>query len=287
MIEFGFLNESKIYSSDLMEIIPLDDITEKYEFLKENFYIENSWLYPPIGYDKKNKPTKCVSWFALPNSHKLLLKSKFKKNNELQKFIPTIFGFLKGLQMYRDGWGHYYKTPIKEGKLISFYCNDKELCKIIDKIIFLYQKDSNIFKSYAAAIHWFLFGQSYKYEFEKFDAQYKVLDCCYNIATKITDIDKAKTHAQRIENLCLYYNIYLPDWARVKNGRSTLSELRNNLIHEAKFAGEPIGVSSDEENLYFNLQLINERILLSIPGVRSEMFSTGLTRFPYSLDWIK
>ena len=151
----------------------------------------------------------------------------------------------------------------------------------------MYKNDYDIFKNYYAAIHWFLFGQSYSHVFEKFDAQYRVLDCCYKISTELNHINRARYHAERIEKLCTYYDIFLPNWAKSKDGKSTLSELRNNLIHEAKYAGEPVGLNSDDKQLWFNLKLINERILLSILGVKSKMFSNKLVRSRYALDWIK
>jgi hypothetical protein len=66
----------------------------------------------------------------------------------------------------------------------------------------------------------------------------------------------------------------------VKDNKSYLSELRNKLLHEGIWAGEPIGFSHPKEhvNIYRELYALNSRILLAIIGDRSKYVVSKINR---------
>jgi hypothetical protein len=128
-----------------------------------------------------------------------------------------------------------------------------------------------------AILHWFLVGQSYEFEWDRFDAQYKVLDGIFRLSG-LPD----KEHAQRPVDLvkhCARYGIILPAWAKIDTSKGTkpiskLSRMRNDLFHEAIYADMPIGYSYPEENydlelVSFNLKLIAALFEIDTPYLRS------------------
>lgn len=100
---------------------------------------------------------------------------------------------------------------------------------------------------------------------------YSALDACYASISKLTGT-KAKTHAQRIENICLLYGIPLPEWAASKNTSTTeVSYVRNDTFHEALFFNEPLGFSiyggnttHNSTNVILEMQNLVCRILVAI-----------------------
>ena len=289
-MEFGFLNEEKIYETRYFFIKPLSDIQTRIEDIKNNFYIERGWIYPP--YEKENGGlTKPSIWYDVCSSHSIEVKGDRKDFCEdLITFAVLFFGFLKGTYLLPSNHGRFYRTPIEKEKLTGFFVRDKDIEKIMDMAAEFYLSNykNGISKRYQAAIFWFLFGQSYNHIFERFDAQYRVLDGVFSISKelfKITENQKNIVHAKRIQYLCEYFCIPIPDWGICdENKESILSRLRNALIHEALFDGEPIGYKIPQENYSLEFPRLNEKLLLSIIGIASPVFNKMLGRNRYLIS---
>jgi hypothetical protein len=75
------------------------------------------------------------------------------------------------------------------------------------------------------------------------------------------------------------YDLPLPKWAIVENGRSVLSKLRNEYFHESRWGGAPIGVAYPTEAPDIDVELFyfNARLLLAMLGER-----TDYTRSPFN-----
>lgn len=280
-MEFGFICERALYSTEHVTIKPLPDIDEKYKIIKDNLFIEEGWIYPPVKIDSNGKPTKSMSFYRLPNSHVLSINiSESDALDNLSDFIITFFGFLKGMQLKPNGHGHFYKTPINQAKLVGFIIDDNDFNHILDMAINFFINHREIAHIFHAVVFLFLFGQSYSHGFEKFDAQYRVMDGCYNISKKLYGI-QARNHAHRIIKMCNEFNIPIPNWAKMLDGKSFLSQLRNELVHEATFAGDRIGYNLPAENYYFGFPRVNEKLILSIIGVKSEILTRNIDRTQY------
>jgi hypothetical protein len=75
-------------------------------------------------------------------------------------------------------------------------------------------------------------------------------------------------HAERVVKMATNYCLDLPGWAETdSHGKSELSELRNELFHEAKWAGRPIGFTRPKSDaIDYELGLLNSRLLLALLG---------------------
>ena len=132
-----------------------------------------------------------------------------------------------------------------------------------------------------AIIHWLLLGQTYDLAWERFEAQYKVLDALY----KISGIN-SKTHASRPVELAKKYKIKLPDWAKIIRKESRLSKIRNELIHEAKYAGRPIGYAYPEDNFDLELVAFNVKLVIKIAGLDTPYLKADISnRMLYLWDF--
>lgn len=307
-MNFGFINLKYDFSTKYMTISTLPNLEEITECIRKKCWIENDWLYPPIEL-VDGRPTQPFIIYELPVSHNLEFNKS--ENEELYHFIILLFGFLNGMQLVPEKWGHFYKTPFKKGKLVSFHLNKQEIIKILDIAYETYINSSGeIRKMLYSAIHWFLLGQSYIHGFEKFDAQYRVTDCCFKLFQKIhkTEFEYSKKdkklniichtnkcidfkvrnlpHSKRIEVLCLFYKIPIPWWA-CYNGfldNSKISSFRNDLLHEAIYCNEPIGIKIENHNYDFWLSKLNERIILLLLGINSDELHYKLHRSNYRLS---
>lgn len=287
-MEFGFLNEQTTYSSKYFNIEPLPDIQTRVQKINAAFYIENGWLYPPYERNGDGVPAKPWVWYDIFSSHTIKIKPIIKSfPKEFPLFSVLFFGFLKGMQLAPAGHGKFYKTPFEIGKLTGFIVFDEDICKIMDMAAEFYLKyyKRGISKRYYAAMFWFLYGQSYTHSFEKFDAQYRVVDSIFKIYVKLFCISKSKeneiNHAGRIPFLCDAFKIPTPVWGKKVGKSSIVSRLRNNLVHNAIFEGEPIGYRLPKENYGFDFPRLNEKLLLSIIGVWPKVFSEQLSRNLY------
>lgn len=275
-MRFGFLYEHFTYTTKYLTITPLKGTEEEFEVLKEETTLQDGWIYPPIdSVDYGKKPVRNVLWYSLPCTHEINFSCK--ANKELKEFIILFFGFLKGIILRPEKWGHYYRTPYKS-MLIGFHAEKETIEKLLDMAVDFYNEHrrDGILTKYYAALHWYLFSQTYYHEFEKFDGQYKVLDSCYRICKKIFEI-KSKSHSDRLENLCEYFEIPKPSFA------PKISKIRNDFFHESLFAGAPIGFNPSQDNISLELSRINERLFLLILGVDKTKFPNELLKFKYRL----
>lgn len=127
------------------------------------------------------------------------------------------------------------------------------------------------------ALHWHLFAQLYEHEFECFNAQYTALDACAELARRIgfpRYPEDRPSHAKRAAILCKCVGVPKPAWVKPLPGRSgcALSQRRNSLIHDAMYAGEPIGFAypKDDPFMMLGLTAMVARIFLGLIGVRNE-----------------
>jgi hypothetical protein len=77
-------------------------------------------------------------------------------------------------------------------------------------------------------------------------------------------------HAKRPVELSSKYNIKLPEWAELDDStgmKSQLSIHRNELVHEAKYGGRPIGYSYPLENYSLELTSFNTKLIAAVLGI--------------------
>jgi hypothetical protein len=284
-MKFGFINDPNPYYTHYVNIFPVSDLSDRVQDIESTYLIENGWLYPPLEESQHPSQSRPHIWYDLPPSHDLQLVANNRVFPEtFLNFIGLFFGFLKSMQFLPLGHGRFYRTPYIKNKLTGFIvvC-DSDFTKIIDTAaeFFLANSENGIANKYYAALFWFLFGQSYMHAFEKFDAQYRVLDCIWNIYENVNKKKRNLPHAERLVTLCEHYALPVPAWGIVsadtpneqRKPSSIVANLRNRLVHEALFAGEPIGYKLPAENFGFEFPRLNERLLLALIGIHPRVFS--------------
>lgn len=83
---------------------------------------------------------------------------------------------------------------------------------------------------------------------------------------------KAPNHASRPIVLANNFGIKIPSWAQLNSGgkSSRLSILRNDLFHEARYAGHPIGYKYPKKNFGLEFVRFNAKIITALFGLKSE-----------------
>jgi hypothetical protein len=293
-LEFGWLPEAKSYSFSGGTIVPLDDLAARVEAVRSCDRISGGWLYPPLERrhrsltSKGPPPELYAGTFSLPTTHRLTLDGPPNVHDEMLPLFVTVFGLMKGLRLLPEDWLHLMRTAVKPGKLVDFRCDAEAICEVLELTFGFWNRNSDreIRDGFFGALHWHLLGQSYESPFESFMAQYMVLDACWFVHSRINLPNsrinlpkKAPSHAERVVEMAATYSLHLPEWAQTNSNRkSELSELRNQLVHEAKWAGQPIGfryVPATEE-IDYELGLLNTRLLLAMLGWRNQYVSSSI-----------
>jgi hypothetical protein len=183
------------------------------------------------------------------------------------RFLILAYGFLLGLYLNPVGYFYLHRIPHEMGKLTGMILNKDDAEKGLSSFSRSFDTLDSEKRILAFAIaHWFLVGQSYEYPWDRFDVQYKVLDSIYKFSGL-----SAENHASRPVVLADYFGIKKPQWVELdSNGKSSvLARIRNELVHEAKYAGKPIGYGYPEENFDLEFPQFNTKLISAIFGLRT------------------
>lgn len=276
-MEFGFLIDTKEIQFGDVKIQPLPDYAVRVSRFYQNSSVSHGFYYPPLTQLQKtaNEQTLFPSdtqinspFYRLESTHSI---EKLICDKEIIQFMILVYGFLHGVYLRPDNYLCVKKTPYEIGKLTGVISPTIDECKIGLRAFSTFYENSSYKKRKLlfSIVHWFLLGQCYEYAWDRFTAQYQVLDSLFKISGLNT------THAQRPQELAVYYGLNIPTWAVYDATTSScrLSVLRNDLFHEAIYAGQPIGYAYPDENfdlefVRFNLQLIISTVGLNSPILR-------------------
>lgn len=272
-MEFGFLISGNRIVVDNIEIKPIWNLRDKIDKFYQTAPVSDGWIYPPItkatlASSEKGKFNNIAEMpariFSIDPTHAITI---YPYDSEKIKFLILAYGFLNGV--YLNPAGHYCirKTPYKIGELTGCLPMKGDLEKGIKLFSIFYDNADDQHRRLGFAIlHWFLLGQTYEFEWDIFDSQYKVLDAIY----KLSGI-KSCPHAKRPVALAEKFNIQIPKWAVIdaNTKSSSLSKTRNELVHEAKYGGHPIGYAYPEDNFRFELVRFNTKLILASFGLNS------------------
>jgi hypothetical protein len=269
IMEFGFLLNRRRFVVDNVEIRPLWDIEESISWFYREARVCNGWIYPPLqnasqNHREKNNNIECEipsKWFLFEPTHTLTIHPY---DQEKVKFLILCLGFLFGIYLAPAGYYCLGKVPYKEGQLTDVIPLKNDVEKGIAQASSFYDTNSSKRRGMFAILHWFLAGQSYDFPWDKFESQYKVLDGLFRISGLTS-----RNHASRAVSLASQYGVELPDWARMNGGKSKLSLLRNDLAHEAIYAGHPIGYAHPDENYDLEFRRFNTKLIAAILGLQT------------------
>jgi hypothetical protein len=234
----------------------------------------DGWYYPPLepvrSSSGETKPTPHIPApiYELPPTHRISGSEDWMDDDYLH-FVIALLGLVDGMRLVPEGWQHFYRTPIRFGRLADLVCDNREIAEILFVAAIWWQAHSvEERRAMFAAAHWYSFSGLYHHEFEEFAAKYTVLDTLYWIHSRHTSKGNV-AHCQRPSILAAAHGLQTPSWAIVTNRSCRLSDLRNDLIHEAKFAGEPIGFAHlPELSLTLELGAFMTRLIIAMLGVK-------------------
>lgn len=280
-IDFGFLEPATevIWSAGSIE--PLADHAQIVAAIKGHERRYGGWFYPPESpcqmdiREAKKRPAIAIG-FSLPATHQLRLSEGFQDEDSASFFI-AIFALLHGLRLQRDTWQHFMGCPTKCRALCDFVVGPREMVTALNiaSTFWASHPDCTIRKLTFGALHWHLFAQLYEHEFERFNAQYTTLDACWRLAVDLQLVENSGGHAGRPKRLAESLNILVPEWAEAMSppGKGCpLSNQRNALVHEAMYAGEPIGFASTANAADLTLELTGfvARCWVRLIGINNE-----------------
>jgi len=272
-MKFGFLIDNKSFEFNGFKIAPV----LKFGSVLRDFYktacVSNGWFYgaeiklPRSASENKEFEADAVvinsSFFSMSPTHEILSTEDYADDH--LRFLILGYGFLQGLYLIPEGYSYLGRTAYKPTELNGLLLNNSDYINGMECINKFYinsnQKQRN---QMFACIHWYLIGQSFQFDWERFDSQYKVLDGLYKLLGA-----KASNHAGRPVELAKKYNLRLPLWAELDSTQkqSKLSKQRNELVHEAKYGGYPIGYAYPEENYSLEFRSFNTKLIAAALGI--------------------
>lgn len=286
-MDFGFLIDSHKVNCDNFNISPVENYEEIIEWFYTNIEVSNGWIYPPLIALKQNEkelnkfkktlPLIRSNFYRLPSTHKLQTENY---SDEHKHFLILGYGFLQGLYLNPKNYKYLGKTPYKPSTLNGLLLEQNDRVKGLEAInkFYIDAKTTQQRVQMQACIHWFLIAQTLDFEWEIFDAHYKVLDGLYRLLVHKIGKDKVENlnnnkyvkHAQRFIVLAKYFNLEIPNWAvNTKTGNDNIAFIRNELVHEAKYAGQPIGYNYPDENFKLQFKAFNLKLICAFLGINT------------------
>lgn len=270
-MKFGFLTDNREFECSDFSIVTVDNFDKTLETFYDHFPVSDGWIYGPKTKLKKTTqeekkfrqlaPIISSSFYLMPTTHEI--KSSITDEAHL-KFLILGYSFLQGLYLNPQGHSFLNRIPYEPGRLNGLilirddYVNGMEIINHFYKS-FSVESRNQMF----ACMHWFLIGQTFNFEWDRFEAQYKVLDGIF----RLSNIRKTP-HASRPVELAKKFGLKIPHWAKPNAmGQSQLSKDRNELIHEAKYGGHPIGYSYPSTNYSLEFTSFNTKLIAATLGI--------------------
>jgi hypothetical protein len=262
---FGWLRDRTAYQANAIRIDAIGDVEGAHSELSGRISTDG-WLYPQIA---GGNSAGAYDRFELPPTHVLTYGGA--GNDHLSDFVILFLGCLHGLRLTPEGWGHFYRAATKLGQLVDFTYFERDVARLLrlaERFWLDHQKDGAA-AIFFGALHWYVFSQSYVHMFERFLAQYMVLDTLHKAHSQITR-RHARRHAERPAFMANELGVPIPSWAVVRGSNCELATIRNALVHDAQFAGAPVGFTagSRENDILLGLQGFNCRAIAAILGAR-------------------
>ena len=276
-MQFGWLNDKSVIETNCVKIEPLTNFDNAISEVMDSSQHDGNWYYPPIDHKTDNLSPRVVTpRFELPPTHSILQKNGIQ-DKEFLNFLVVFYGWLHGMRLNPEGWGYLIKTPIKQGELVDFNKHSNSgMQKLIEKAELFWEEHCNdwIDKTknkkviptnlMMGALNWFSYTQSYEQLFERFMGQYIVFDTLYRVVAIKKNLKNDVPHSKRICYVSEKLELVCPSWI------NEISNIRNALIHESKFAGQPIGFAANsiQGDILIGLIAFNCRVIAALIGAK-------------------
>lgn len=282
-MKFGFLIDNKSFEFDDFKIAPVLEFSSVLRDFYETARVSEGWFYGPKIELPKSTSEKSEfkadaivtnsSFFRMSPTHEITSTENY--SNDHLRFLILAYGFLQGLYLTPEGYSYLGHTAYEPSKLNGINLSGDDYVKGMESINRFYNNsDEEKRNQMFACIHWYLISQSYEFAWDKFDAQYKVMDGVWSLSGIAEENKRNKRnyipHPERPVKLAEKYGLTLPSWAELdSNKKSKLSKLRNALVHEAKYGGYPIGYSYPDENYSLEFRSFNTKLIAATLGINT------------------
>jgi hypothetical protein len=129
---------------------------------------------------KQPGPVVRDSFYLMQATHQI--KTNITDEDHL-RFLITGYGFLQGLYLTPESYSYLGRIPYEPGKLNGLLLIKDDYENGMEIINKYYKSSSEAARNQIfACIHWFSIGQSFCFAWDRFDAQYKVLDGIYRLS---------------------------------------------------------------------------------------------------------
>ncbi|WP_166308710.1 hypothetical protein [Bradyrhizobium sp. 2S1] len=217
------------------------------------------------------------------------------QDDDQLRFSIITLGFLFGLRLLPEGWGHLHSTAIEVDKCNSFSVRDSEVIPCLELASDFYQRhhktrNAKRMSSAISLLHW---SQAQPMEFDAFSYLYMAVDACWAIckdvhAGAVQRYGPRKgqqiRHPERPEVMCAVLGLKLPEIFDPSSA-ITAASIRNDLIHEGLVGDLPIGQTVIKPHCTLEMREFAEKLILSLLGVQAGYLSTaGGDRQHHALD---
>jgi hypothetical protein len=291
---FGWWPRNSVVDARVVRAEPLSTYASAIAAVKDHPRSYDGWFYPllePVRStttEKKPPPEMPTPTYELPVTHRITATEPWM-DEEYLNFVIALVGLVDGMRLIPDGWVHFYKAPTAPNKLSDLACDAGEIAEIVFAATTWWKRATmEERRGMFAAVHWYCFSGLYHHEFEEFAAKYTVLDTLDWIHRRKTG-GKRGSHAERPFKLAKAYGLEVPSWAVMHNNSCRLSEIRNELIHEAQFGGRPIGFAHlPEKSLTLELGHFLTRLMIAMLCVECSYVQSPVnTRMIHGLGLLK
>jgi len=230
-MRFGYLPVAREIRGECVVVESLPDLATRVTAVQNAVTKIDRWLYAD-----SSSPLVRV-----PATHSLSLTEPGVEGRRDTEFLVFVLGLMEGLHLIPEDWAHLYRAPTSCGTLNDCVCSPAELGPVLDRTQRRWVGWSVKARKVAyGALFWLLSCRAYHYEFERFTGLYMVLDALYQLH-QLGGGRKAPKHGERAQVMCTEYDVPVPAWARSDGSTSALAQIRNELFHEARYGGVPLG----------------------------------------------
>ena len=269
---FGPWPYTRRLSLQVLTLEPLADAGDVISRLASSERASKGWFYPPLvpapSDTRPNAPLVPTLAYSLSSTHRMVLETPYAEQ-DLPDFLIATLSLIEGMRLTREGWSHFYKAPLERHKLTDLVLGGHEIMEVLRIAAdFWLLASPDIRTRFFGAVHGFLFATLYDHDFERFGGYYTVLDTLHWIHARLGRPSSA-SHAARVETLATHYSMPIPPWGVMTAGKCRLSELRNELVHEGRYAGAPTGFAhpTDYPGITLDLGHFITRLIIAILGV--------------------
>lgn len=252
----------------------------------EQYANTDGYLYPPLMHWRRGDPKdpegesekieateRPALLHHLPATHELCLTRAPDEPGAFRLreggFVVHFLGFLHGRRcQFWDWWVDGRVLTTRHNDYISLRPDVTSLCleRAFQRWATWPPRDQNVLTN-ALFLH--NRAPMYEWDWERFQAEYQVLDAFYALAHRQFGV-QAPRHATRIKALCDHFDLH-----RNESMIEEIVRLRNALVHEALWSDQmPTSAPAGTFHLPFWLHRFNQRLGLALLGIENDYVRT-------------